>query len=91
MATDLEILKTNLTKLRKLEQENLAVFVQKVEQGKAYVNERLIKVKRDLAAEALVPGRIRELDSWKRTVCKRYVQTISMVQTKVTFLYCCCV
>ena len=73
MAADLEILRTNLTKLRNLEKENLAVFREKIEQGKVCMKERLIKVKRDVAAEALVPGRIRELDSWKRTVCKRYV------------------
>ena len=55
------------------EKENLAAFREKIEQSKVCMKERLIKVKRDVVAEALVPGRIRELDSWKRTVCKRYV------------------
>ena len=73
MAKDLETLRTILTKLRRLEQDNLAVFLEKVELGKVCVKERLIKVKREVAAEALVPDRIRGLDSWQRTFCKRYV------------------
>ena len=73
MATDLEILRTNLTKLRDLEKENRDIVLDKVKQGRACVTERLKQVQRDVAAEALVPGRIKELDSWKRTVCKRYL------------------
>ena len=41
MAADLEILRTNLTKLRNLEKENLAVFCEKVEQGKVPLSKNI--------------------------------------------------
>ena len=45
--------------------KHLAAFLEKVEQGKVCVKEGLIKLNREVAAEALVPDRIRGIDSWK--------------------------
>ena len=53
MATDLEILRTNLMKLRRSDQDNFAVFLETVEQGKVCVKEGLIKAKREVAERLL--------------------------------------